>query len=148
MDEPYFKIKHQLELQGTSCMEIEEVTANRHQIIRTRSFAHEITDIDALRAALTHHVTDAAKELREQGSVAHSMHLFIQTNRFNPDGAYYYGSDSVNIEVGTSELLQKALNGVYKAGVAYKKWVVLNRPQHSDSSTRSTRVIPISDKNS
>lgn len=117
----------QRELQGVSCLELEEVRPKRQQLIRSRSFGQSVTDIDGLRAALTHHVAEAAQELREEGGVTHSMQVFIQTNRFKIASPQYFGSDCVNITVGTcdtiklNEMAQNTLERIFRAGYQYKK---------------------------
>lgn len=140
----------QRELQGTSCLEIEEVKPRRQQIIRSRSFAQPVKDLSGLGAALTHHVAQATQELREEGGVAHTLQVFIQTNCFKPDSPQYYGSDCVNIAVGTcdtmklNELTQKTLNRIFRAGFEYKKCgVILGGIETSSQQVQMDWLNPV-----
>lgn len=121
----------QRELQGYSCLQLEDVVPKRQQIIRSRSFGQPVTSIDGLASAITHHTSDAAQKLRAQGSVAHTLQVFIETNKFKPDFPQYSGTESFSIPSGTSDTIllnkraQSALNSIFKAGYQYKKCGVI-----------------------
>lgn len=121
----------QRELQGISCIEFDNSVPTRKQIIRSRSFGKPIEDLEGLSAAVSHHISQAAKDLRAQGSVAHTIQVFIQTNPFKPNEPQYYGNDSVGLDVGTCDtlklnnLVQKSLKRIYKPHHTYKKCGVI-----------------------
>ena len=121
----------QRELQGISCIAFDDATPARKQIVRSRSFGQPVTELDGLISALSHHVSQAAKDLRAQGSVAHTISVFIQTNPFKPDEPQYYGNDTIGLDVGSCDTLklndwvQKSLKRIYKPHHAYKKCGVI-----------------------
>src|SRR3546814_446753 len=115
------------ELRGESCIEIEEVTPAKQQIINSRSFGQSVTEIEDLQEAVAHFVTNAAIKLRAQDSVSALLQVFIMTNRFKPNERQYCPSASLNLPIPTSDtlLLQNAamqgLNAIYRPGFKYKK---------------------------
>ena len=74
------------ELQGTSCLALDDLTAPRQQVMASRSFGTEVSSLAALREAVAWHVDSAATRLRAQGSVAGAVYVFIQGNRFRTTG--------------------------------------------------------------
>src|SRR3546814_8198408 len=92
------------ELRGESCIEIEEVTPAKQQIINSRSFGQSVTEIEDLQEAVAHFVTNAAIKLRAQDSVSALLQVFIMTNRFKPNERQYCPSASLRSEEHTSEL--------------------------------------------
>lgn len=117
----------QRELQGLSCLELEDVAPKRKQIVRSRSFGQPIASFDGLSAALAHHVSEAAVKLRGQGSVANSIQVFVQTNPFKADTPQYSASHCISIASGTHDTIklnnaaQAALKLIFKVGFEYKK---------------------------
>lgn len=115
------------ELAGISCLALEEVTPAKQQIVRSRSFGELITDKTPLRAAVATHIASAAAALREQGSVASVLTVFVQTNRFRQQDAQYHASRVASLPSPSADTL--LLNGIgnalldqlYKPGYLYKK---------------------------
>lgn len=68
------------ELNGISCLPIEEAPPPRQQILRSRSFAKPISDINAVIAAVSNHMSEAARTLRSQKLAAGAIEVFFQTN--------------------------------------------------------------------
>lgn len=139
----------QRELQGISCLEIEEVVPKRQQIIRSRSFGQSVKDIDGLQAALSSHVAEAASQLRKQQSVAATMQVFIHTNRFNTELPQYNGFNTINLPIGTCDTLkldalaQAVLKQIYKPHYEYKKCgVVLSGIEHSAAQAQLDWLNP------
>jgi len=77
--------KTQRELQETPCIELQEVQPDRQQIISSRSFGSMVTDLPALKDALSTFVANACAKLRAQDSHASVIQVFLQTNRFRQD---------------------------------------------------------------
>jgi DNA polymerase V len=115
------------ELNGESCIEIEEVAPAKKQIISSRSFGTAVTEKFDLMDSVTHFVSNAAAKLRAQNCTAGMIQVFIQTNRFNPDKPQYNPSVSVSIPNPTADSLTlskwaaKGLDAIYKPGYEYKK---------------------------
>lgn len=115
------------ELNGVSCLSLEDVSPAKQQIIASRSFGQLVTDFDTLASSLTHHACRAAEKLRRQHSEARLVAVNIHTNRFRAQDPQYNGwlvvplvhpsSDSVVITSAAMAGLQQ----VYRDGYHYKK---------------------------
>lgn len=115
------------ELNGDSCLSLEEVAPPRQQILCSRSFGVAITALDDLSQAVTHHVTRAAERLRRQGSVAGALMVFIATNRFREGEPQYGGQLILPLEAMSRDTLalnrvaQEGLARIYRSGFAYHR---------------------------
>ena len=122
------------ELQGISCLELDDLAAPRQQVMATRSFGTEVSSLAALREAVAWHVDSGATRLRAQGSVAGAVVVFIQGNRFrpaSPQGNAGHAGTVVPLEQpsGDNRVLTTAawagLQRIYRAGCSYKKCGVM-----------------------
>jgi len=115
------------ELRGEACIELEEATPAKQQIINSRSFGQSVTEIEDLQDALAHFVSNAAHKLRAQQSCAALLQVFIMTDRFRDDQSQYCPSVAVPLPVPTasSTTLQgyavSALAAMFRPGYRYKK---------------------------
>lgn len=80
------------ELNGISCIELEDVGAPRQQIMVSRSFGQEVSNFDDLSESVAYFATTAAEKLRKDCSVAASVCVFIQTNPFKEKEPQYQRS--------------------------------------------------------
>lgn len=115
------------ELAGHSCLALSEVSEPNQQVIRSRSFGQLVTDKMALQAAVSTHVCSAVAVLREQGTLASVINVFIDTNRFREQDVQYHGSKSAALAYPSSDTLQfnqlamQLLDDIYQPGYLYKK---------------------------
>ena len=115
------------ELNGESCIEMEEVEPARKQMCCSRSFGTMITDFDGLRQAVVIFATALSRKLRENGLAAVSMSVFIHTNAFREDLKQYYNSAHRQLFEATSDTLAlssmatECLKSIYRQGYSYKK---------------------------
>lgn len=115
------------ELNGVSCLALEEIGKPRQQIIVSRSFGSMITGFEELSESVAYFMTRAAEKLRKDGSVAASICVFIYTNRFKENLPQYDGSITVQLDQPSDDsmvLTGAALEGldkIYRAGFHYKK---------------------------
>jgi DNA polymerase V len=115
------------ELAGYSCLELTDVNEPNRQVIRSRSFGQLVTDKHALQAAVSTHVSSAAAALREQGTLAATLTVFIHTNRFRQQDLQYYGTLTSALPAATADTLilnrlaMRLLDKTYKPGYLYKK---------------------------
>lgn len=115
------------ELQGVSCLGIEDVIPDRKQIISSRSFGQPVLLKEDLSEALRMFATRAVERLRQQDLYCKLVGVFIQTNRFNKTDKQYSDYIVVQLNEHTDDLLeithavQVALNKMYKPGFKYKK---------------------------
>ena len=70
------------ELQGTPCLDIDCAPAARQEVSCTRAFGDPVRTLQPLLEAVSDYAARAAAKLREDGSVAARVHVFIHTNPF------------------------------------------------------------------
>lgn len=114
------------ELNGEDCVPNEEM-AKKKSICTSRSFNGMITDIDGLRTHVSNYAARSAEKLRQQGTVASIVGVFLNTNAFREDLPQYWNfqemrlltpsSSTVTIVKAANEVLQK----LYRQGYHYKK---------------------------
>lgn len=128
------------ELRGVSCLEIEDVTPPKQQIMSSRSFGQPIVSLEQLSEAVGLHVTRATEKLRDQNSVAGAIQVFILTNRFKSHELQYNPCLTVPLVHATNDslsLIRAALTGlnrIYRPGFYYvKAGVNLLDIAHSDT---------------
>lgn len=118
------------ELNGISCLELEDVAPPRQQIIASRSFGEKVCDLTTLTAAVSHHVARAAEKLRAQNCTARLVGVSIRTSPFadEPQHHPYIVTPLVYPTDDTIVLTQAALAGlrrIYRKGFRYQKAGVL-----------------------
>ena len=115
------------ELQGTPCFELQDQPAAKQQIACTRSFGHPVTELFDLQQAVTEFACRAAEKLRQQGSHAAQVLVFIRTSPFRQKEAQYSRSVCLPLPVPTSDsahITQAAcagLHSIYQPGYLYAK---------------------------
>lgn len=120
-------VRTQQELNGVPCIELEDAGAPRQQIMVSRSFGTTVTALEDLSESVAYFATTAAGKLREDGSVAASVCVYLHTNPFKEDDQQYQQSKIVPLSQpsdDTTKLVKAALAGlkaVYRSGLHYKK---------------------------
>ncbi len=120
-----------LELSGVSCLELEEVQADRKNICCSRSFGRPVESLEELREAVATHATRAGEKLRAKGLAASAIHVFMHTNPRRPELPQYSPGAGRELLVPTSftpELIGEAmrvLTAIYRPGYRYIKAGVL-----------------------
>lgn len=119
------------ELNGKSCIELEEVGRPKQQIMASRSFGRVLTDYEDIQAALVHHVTRAAEKLRQQQGLAQHVYVMIRTNPFRVDDLQYRRTLLVPLAhptCDTAVFIQAAIFGlkeIFLSGLKYHKCGVM-----------------------
>lgn len=114
------------ELNGIPCMELEEVSPPKKQIVSSRSFGTLVTDRNSILEAVTAYMTKAAEKLRKQDSYAAMLSVFMHTNRFNDDPKFS-AMKTVPLPAPTNDTLQLvnvalwAAKQIYAPGYRYQK---------------------------
>jgi DNA polymerase V len=114
------------ELNGVSCLELEDVVPPRQQIIASRSFGEKVRSLDTLTSAVAHHVARAAEKLRAQGCTARLIGVSIRTSPHAEEPQYrpYIVVPLLHPTDDTIELTRAALAGlrqIYRKGFRYQK---------------------------
>lgn len=118
-----------IELQGNSCIPLEEMPSAKKQIMTSRSFGEKLTQFDDLRAAVTHFSTRAAEKLRRQKLATQSLTVFIQTSPF--DTQQYANSATTVFELPSHDSAQlinaahRGLERIFKKGFSYQRAGIL-----------------------
>ncbi|CAI3958428.1 Nucleotidyltransferase/DNA polymerase DinP involved in DNA repair (DinP) (PDB:4R8U) (PUBMED:16544291) [Commensalibacter communis] len=81
-----------LELQGTSCIELDSMDTPKKNIMTSRSFGKTTKELFEVQEALRVHASRGAEKLRSQNSLAQAVLVFLRTNRFNEHQPQYYPS--------------------------------------------------------
>ncbi len=77
------------ELNGVSCISLEEAPSPKQQIICSRSFGERVTTYEALRQAICQHAERAAEKLRGERQFCRHIAVFVKTSPFAVNKAYY-----------------------------------------------------------
>jgi DNA polymerase V len=115
------------ELNGESCLALEEVAPPKQQIMSSRSFGQPVFLLEDLSEAVVSYTSRACEKLRHQHHVAGSIQVYVRTNPFKPDEPQYNKGVTVKLlhpTNNTFRLAEAALYGlrkIYKLGYAYKK---------------------------
>ena len=115
------------ELNGESCLALEEVAPPKQQIMSSRSFGQPVFLLEDLSEAVVSYTSRACEKLRHQNHVAGSIQVYVRTNPFKPDEPQYNNGVTVKLlhpTNNTFRLAEAALYGlrkIYKLGYAYKK---------------------------
>ena len=114
------------ELNGEDCVPNEEM-AKKKSICTSRSFNGMITDINGLRTHVSNYAARCAEKLRQQGTVASIVGVFLNTNAFREDLPQYWNFQEIRLLTPTNStiVIVKAANQVlqqlYRRGYYYKK---------------------------
>jgi DNA polymerase V len=115
------------ELNGISCLELEEMPPDRKGVMASRSFGSPVEALEELEEALANHVARAGEKVRRFGLLATRMEVFVQTNRFKKEEPQYSRGISITLDRPThssAELMTVArglLQQIYRPGYRYKK---------------------------
>ena len=116
-----------MELNGTVCIELQEIASPKKQILSSRSFGHSVADYNSLAESITLYMSRAAEKLRKQGSCAGSVFVYIRTSPFKTEEPQYSNGMTIPLPIPTDDtrqLVKLALWGlkrIYKAGFKYAK---------------------------
>lgn len=114
------------ELKGNSCIPT-EVIQPKKQIISSCSFGKPVMALSDLEEALSNHAAIAGEKLRKQGSMAHGVAVFLNTNRFSKKEVYYCNNNSISFPtptIDTTEIIAaagKLIRPLYREGYKYQK---------------------------
>ena len=121
----------QRELNGISCLALEEMPPTRKGVMASHSFGTPVEGIEDLEEALSNHVARASQKIRRFELIATHMEIFLQTNRFRIVDPQYFPSIGITLPTptaSTSELMETArdlLQSIYRKGYRYKKTGVI-----------------------
>ena len=115
-----------LELQGKSCLSLDEVSAKKSLVV-SKSFGRPQADYSAISEALAFFSAQVTRKLRKQKCKAKHVTVFLKTNRFRADLPQHHESCSMSLSYPTSDVRQvthyakQCLTKLYQKGYYYKK---------------------------
>lgn len=115
------------ELNGESCISLEEAPPAKQQIVCSRSFGERVTDYEQMRQAICQHAERAAVKLRGENQYCRQICAFIKTSPFSPGETYYGNTASETLLTPTRDTrdiisaANKALDRIWINGHRYAK---------------------------
>ncbi len=115
------------ELHGDVCVETEEVPLQRKSFTSSRSFAHDIYEIDELHEAVSAFTSIVGRKLREHGGYAGAVTVYVATNRFHENDPQYFNSAKIILPEPSDDTMtlsgaaRRGLEQVFRKGYGYKK---------------------------
>jgi len=94
------------ELNGESCIEQEEISPPKKQIVCSRSFGEKVNDQIRVRQALCEFAARAAEKLRKEKQRCKVMTVFIRTSPFDKNAPYYSNAATGSFYQDTSDTRQ------------------------------------------
>ena len=113
------------ELNGRSCLELEEMPPAKKQIYCTRSFGKKAETLEPILDAISLYAARAAEKLRAQKHLVICLHVFIHTSPFEPH--FFSDSKTVLLPYPTDDTrlitlyARRAAEQLYKPGHLFLK---------------------------
>jgi DNA polymerase V len=148
------------ELNGISCLDLEEVAPQKKQIYCPRSFGEKTESLDEILQATSSYASRAAEKLRKQNHYAKTMHVFLQTSAYDEKAILKnttiqlpYPTDDTRIIIKYARF---AVSKLYEEGYRFQKsgiglieivdkQFVQGDRFHSGQSEKSDRVMGVID---
>jgi DNA polymerase V len=115
------------ELRGTPCHEVDDAPQPNQQIMCSRSFGAPVTDLPTLIEVVSQFATQVARKLREQGSLAGAVQVFIATSPYRRQDRQHAPSTTLPLIHPTSDTrvlisaVVHALRSIFRPGHHYVK---------------------------
>lgn len=114
------------ELNGKSCLALEDAPPPKQQIVNSRSFGQRVTQLEDMQQAVVLYATRAAEKLREQNSRCRHISVSIATGRHDDEPQYSNTSSRIcdYPTNDTRDIIESALRGlstIWKVGYRYAK---------------------------
>lgn len=116
-----------MELNGISCIQMDDIDEPRKSMQVTRSFSGGITDYEELREKVSCFATRICEKMRHQGLATKNIGVYIRTNKFSPDAPQYRNSGVCQLPFATNDdytiikACARILESLYKPGFSYHK---------------------------
>ncbi len=115
-----------MELNGISCIDLEEKAAPRKEIVSSKSFGKPVTTLQELQEAASSYCIRATEKLREEKQAASQIMVYLTTNRFKNE-PQYANFQSIRLPLPSAytpdflSAVKKILKYIYREGYKYKK---------------------------
>ncbi|HEL8025919.1 TPA: Y-family DNA polymerase [Escherichia coli] len=91
------------ELNGESCISLEEVPPPKQQIVCSRSFGEHVTTYEAMRQAVCRYAERATEKLRGERQFCRHIAIFLKTSPFAVNEPYYGNVASEKLLIPTQD---------------------------------------------
>ncbi|EMF7494905.1 Y-family DNA polymerase [Salmonella enterica] len=115
------------ELNGESCISLEETPPPKQQIVCSRSFGERVTAYESMRQAICQHAERAAEKLRGEKQYCRHIAVFVKTSPFAINETYYGNLASEKLQIPTQDTRDiinaavRALDRIWVDGYRYAK---------------------------
>ncbi|EWG71981.1 DNA polymerase IV [Enterobacter sp. DC1] len=115
------------ELRDEPCLDLEEFTPTKQQIICSRSFGHRITQYEEMHQAICAYAERAAEKLRGEHQYCRFISVFVRTSPHADNEIYYGNQASVTLMTPTNDsrdiirAATEALGRIWLDGYRYMK---------------------------
>uniref|UniRef100_A0A486XFL8 Error-prone, lesion bypass DNA polymerase V (UmuC) n=1 Tax=Rheinheimera sp. BAL341 TaxID=1708203 RepID=A0A486XFL8_9GAMM len=117
------------ELNGESCLALEQVTPTKKQIISSRAFGERIASKGMMHEAISEYISRACQKLRKEKQQAKQLTVFIRTSPFSDRqrDPYYANSITTALTHPTADtrdflsVATKMLDKIWKEGYRFAK---------------------------
>lgn len=115
------------ELRGTACLGVDDAPDANQQIMCSRSFGAAVTDLPDLIEVVSQFTSQVARKLRDQGSVAGAVHVFIATSPYRQGDRQHAPSATLPLPRPTADTrvlvgaAVRALRSIRRRGFNYVK---------------------------
>lgn len=115
------------ELNGESCIPLEEAPPTKQQIVCSRSFGERIVTLEAMRQAVCQYAERAAEKLRGERQFCRHISVFVKSSPFAVNEPYYSNVACEKLLTPTQDTrdiiaaAQKALERIWRDGHRYAK---------------------------
>jgi DNA polymerase V len=115
------------ELNGESCIPLEEFAPAKQQIVCSRSFGERITTKVSMQEALCQYATRAAEKLRKERQFCRRISVFIRTSPHAQGEVFYGNSAGENLTIPTQDtrdvigVAMRSLDRIWLDGRRYMK---------------------------
>jgi DNA polymerase V len=119
------------ELRGTPCLNLDDAPEGNQQIMCSRSFGQAVNELPTLVEVVSQFTTQVARRLREQGSVAGAVHVFLATSPYRQHDRQHSPSATLPLARPSSDTrvlisaAVRALRSIHRSGFNYVKAGVL-----------------------
>lgn len=119
------------ELNGESCLELDDPETPRQQVISSRSFGHKVTELAQMREAICEYTAIAAERMRQQQQAAQAVSVFIRTTGFGGYDRQYNNMATARLVIplcDTRDLVEQSmqlLQQIWRDGYRYAKGGVI-----------------------
>ncbi len=120
-------VRTQQELKGIDCISINSVNIAHKSIMNSRTFGHVISKKQDIADAIISFAQSCAQQLRQEGSAAQVVTVYVRGDHFRQDLPFYSNSCSMRLPSHTASAMDLAkhallaFNNIYRDNFAYRK---------------------------